>query len=96
MDVDPEQVTHIAALANLEFSEEELAPFTDQLNQILRYIENLNELDTETVEPTFSSREEAGEPFRQDRVEKSIPAEDAMRNAPKQDRGQFLVPRILS
>jgi aspartyl-tRNA(Asn)/glutamyl-tRNA(Gln) amidotransferase subunit C len=96
MGVDPKQVRHIAELANLRFSEAELDRLTEQMNQILRYMEKLNELETERIEPTFSSQEEAGTGLRQDRVRQSIPAETALRNAPKRGRGQFLVPRILS
>ena len=51
MSVTIKDVEHIAALARLEFSPEEKEKFTHQLNDILQYIEKLNELDTSNVEP---------------------------------------------
>ncbi|MBI4161184.1 MAG: Asp-tRNA(Asn)/Glu-tRNA(Gln) amidotransferase subunit GatC [Acidobacteria bacterium] len=96
MGVGRGQVRHIAALANLKFSEEAIERFTGEMNQILRFMEKLDELDLTRVDPTCSSLEEGDGAFRGDRVRPSIPADEALRNAPKQDRGQFLVPRILS
>ena len=51
MAVTLKDVEHIAELARLKFSGEELENFTHQLNEILKYVEKLDELDTENVEP---------------------------------------------
>ena len=66
MSVTLKDVKHIAELARLEFSGEELESFTHQLNQILEYVEKLNELDTENVEP-LSHPIEGNNIFREDK-----------------------------
>ncbi len=96
MNVDRRLIQHIAILANLSFSEEEVGEFTEQMNEVLRYMEILDGLDTSGIEPTFSSLEERGGVFREDRVELSIPSGEALRNAPDAGQGHFRVPKIIS
>jgi aspartyl-tRNA(Asn)/glutamyl-tRNA(Gln) amidotransferase subunit C len=89
-----EQVRHIARLANLEFSDEEIGRFTLQLDAILEYVAHLDRLDTSAVEPT-SHIGAAAHPARDDAVRGSIEREAAMRNAPDTDGALFKVPRVL-
>lgn len=88
-------VKHIAELARLRFSKEELENFTHQLNQILEYVEKLNELDTEKVEP-LSHPIEGNNVFREDELKPSISMEDALKNAPDSSEEFFKVPRVIA
>jgi aspartyl-tRNA(Asn)/glutamyl-tRNA(Gln) amidotransferase subunit C len=94
MSVTIKDVEHIAALARLEFSDEEKEKFTHQLNDILQYIEKLNELDTSKVEP-LSHVIELSNVFRDDVVKPSIPTEEALKNAPAKVDTLFKVPKVI-
>ena len=94
MAVTLKDVKHIAELARLEFSNEELENFTHQLNQILEYVEKLNELDTENVEP-LSHPIEGNNAFREDELKPSISREEALKNAPDSDDKFFKVPKVI-
>jgi len=89
-----EIVRHIARLANLQFTEEEMQVFSRQLSSILVYIDKLNELDTEAIEPT-SHVTEMGRAFREDRVVPSISVSQALINAPDSREGHFTVPKVI-
>lgn len=89
-----EQVEHVARLARLHLSEEEKKIFSNQLNQILSYMEKLNELDTSGVEPT-SHVLPISNVFKDDAVEKSIPLDEALANAPQREEGFYRVPRVI-
>jgi aspartyl-tRNA(Asn)/glutamyl-tRNA(Gln) amidotransferase subunit C len=94
MSVTRKDVEHIAELARLKFKDEELESFTDQLNEILAYMEQLNELDTENVEP-LSHPVEENNVFREDEVKPSIDREDALKNAPQRDEQFSKVPKVI-
>ncbi len=94
MSITKEEVQHVAHLARLEFSEEELERFTEQLAQILSYVEKLNELDTSRVEPTYHALKLTNI-FREDEVKESIPTEEALSNAPQRENGFFVVPKVI-
>jgi aspartyl-tRNA(Asn)/glutamyl-tRNA(Gln) amidotransferase subunit C len=89
------EVEYIAELARLKFSEDELQNFTHQLNQILKYVEKLNELDTENVEP-LSHPIEGNNVFREDILRPSISREEALKNAPDSDDEFFKVPKVIA
>jgi aspartyl-tRNA(Asn)/glutamyl-tRNA(Gln) amidotransferase subunit C len=94
MAVTIKDVEHIAELARLRFNEKELDNFTHQLNEILSYVDKLNELDTENVEP-LSHPVENNNVFRDDEVKPSVKREDALRNAPEKDESFFKVPKVI-
>ncbi len=94
MGVTIKDVEHIAELARLKFNERELDNFTHQLNEILSYVEKLNELDTENVEP-LSHPVENSNIFREDEVKPSVNREDALRNAPDKNEVFFKVPKVI-
>ena len=94
MSVTLKDVEHIAELARLKFSDEELESFTHQLNQILEYVEKLKELDTENVEP-LSHPVEGNNAFREDELKPSINREEALKNAPDSDDEFFKVPKVI-
>ncbi len=94
MSITKEEVQHVAHLARLEFSEEELGRFTEQLAQILTYVEKLNELDTSQVEPTYHALKLTNV-FREDEIKESIPTDEALSNAPERENGFFVVPKVI-
>jgi aspartyl-tRNA(Asn)/glutamyl-tRNA(Gln) amidotransferase subunit C len=95
MPVTIKDVEHIAKLANLEFTDEEKEKFTHQLNKILEYMEQLNKLDTTSVEP-LSHIIELSNVFRADEVKKSISTEEALKNAPSKTEKFFKVPKVIN
>lgn len=94
MKVTRELVIHIAELAHLKLKEDEIEKFQKELNQILEYVENLNEIDTSNVEP-LSHPLPAINVFREDNVQDSIPREEALKNAPDSTEEFFKVPRVI-
>jgi aspartyl-tRNA(Asn)/glutamyl-tRNA(Gln) amidotransferase subunit C len=94
MALTPEEVWHVAYLARLSLKPEEVERFTRQLNDILAYMEKLQELDTTGVPPMVHVLPLASV-FREDRVTESLPRELSLKNAPSREDGAFLVPRII-
>ena len=95
MKITKAEVAHVAKLARLSFSEEEMELFTEQLNQILLYMEKLNELDTQNVKPTYHALELTNV-MREDKVKSSLATEKVMANAPQADKDMFVVPRVIN
>lgn len=93
-DISKDQVRHVAHLARLAVSEEEVDMITKQLGDIIHYAELLNELDTTGVEPTTHVLD-LKNVMRKDEPRKWITREDALKNAPDHKDGQFKVPSIL-
>ncbi|MFC7062522.1 Asp-tRNA(Asn)/Glu-tRNA(Gln) amidotransferase subunit GatC [Halobacillus seohaensis] len=92
--ISKDEVKHVANLARLSIKEEEANLFTKQLDDIITYAEQLNELDTEGVEPTTHVLD-LQNVMRKDEPKKWIEKEDALKNAPDQQDGQFKVPSVL-
>lgn len=94
MAQDAFDIHYVAELARLELSADEKTQLGAQLGDILRYVDQLKEVDVAGVEPTAHSV-----PFvnvtRPDVVRDSLPHEDALRNAPRQANGLFIVPKIV-
>ena len=97
MKLTEDQVRYVADLANLALSEEETAHFSDELSNILTYIDKLNELKTDDVEPMAQVVFEAGETatMREDQAGPTLSSEEALANAPLSGAGQFKVPRVI-
>jgi len=90
-----EEVVKIALLARLKLTDDELDRFTSQLGQVLQYVDILNEVETEDVEP-MAHAVELFNVFRDDEVRESLARNEALSNAPKTDGQCFLVPPILA
>lgn len=91
------EVEKVAALAKLEFAEEELDALTTELNSVLGYIDQLKELDVTNVAPLENLNEAVQEPaLRKDETRECLTVEEALRNAPKSADGYFLVPKVLA
>ena len=94
MKLSKEEVKHVARLARLSVSEEEIEVFRRQLSEILTYIGKLNELETSNIEPT-SHVLDIQNVFREDRITPSLSQEEALTGAPEQEEGFFRVPKII-
>ncbi len=94
MSVTRKEVEHIAHLAKLKLNEDELEEFTKDLNQILTYVDQLNEVDTSGVEP-LSHPIMSVKNLREDELKKSVSQSDALKNSPKHDEEFFLVPKVI-
>jgi len=94
MAIGRDEVLHIAKLAHLEFSDEEIGRMTRHLSSILDYVAQLESLDTSSVEPT-SHVESGAHTLRDDTLVPSMSREDALANAPEPDRGLFKVPKVI-
>ena len=94
MSVTVKEVDHIAKLARLEFTDEEKEKLTHQLNSILVYMEQLNKLDTENIEP-LSHVIDLENVLREDVVKPGLSTEDVLRNAPSKTEKFFKVPKVI-
>ena len=93
MPVTIKDVEHIAALAKLKFTEEEKKKLQDELNKILEYMDKINELDLEDVEP-LENINNTENVFREDVAEKCLTKEEALKNAPAKTDDFFKVPKV--
>ena len=94
MALTREEVEHVALLARLELSDDELARLTEQLNAILGHFQALQALDTRDIPPT-SHVVALENVWRDDEVQPSLPPEEALRNAPDRIADLFRVPRVV-
>ena len=91
MSISRQQIEHVAKLARLALSEEELARLGDQLGAIVEAVSKVSELDLEDVPPT-SHPLDVFNVLRADEPRPSLSQEDALRNAPAVEDGAFRVP----
>ena len=94
MSDDSFDVMHMANLARLDLSAEQAATFQPQINAILGYIESLNALDTENIEPTAHAAD-LYDVMREDQARPGIKLEAFLKNTPDQVNGQLRVPQIM-
>ena len=94
MPLSLEEVEHIARLARLELTDLQKTRYREQLEAILDHVAKLQELDTEAVTPTASGS--AGEmPLRPDEPRPGLSQGELLKNAPKQEDGQFKIPPVF-
>lgn len=94
MSLTKAEVEHVARLARLELNESEKEEFTGQLNDILGFMEKLNQLDTASIEPTAHAIPVTNV-FRPDKAGTSLDPDSALANAPDRVDDYFKVPKIL-
>ena len=92
--INEEQVRHVAHLARLAVTDEEVQQFTVQLEKILGFAEQLNELDTTGVEPTTHVLD-LKHVLRKDEVRPSLPRTEVERLSPDWEDGQVRVPAVF-
>ena len=94
MSVTKKDVEHVAELARLSFSEKEKEKLIGDLNQVLTYVETLQEFDTENtdiiVNPYYIENK-----FREDEVEASMDVKDVVKNAPQSLEEYVVVPKVI-
>ncbi|MCL5116398.1 MAG: Asp-tRNA(Asn)/Glu-tRNA(Gln) amidotransferase subunit GatC [Firmicutes bacterium] len=94
MDLSDADILHVARLARLHLTPDELGPVRADLNRVLAYVSQLQKLDLEGVRPTMHVVETHA-PLREDRPEPSLGIAEATKNGPVVENGMFLVPRIM-
>ena len=94
MKISKEEVQHVATLARLDLDEAAMDKFAGQIGEILDYVDTLNQVDTKGVAPT-SHAISLTNAFRDDEVGKPLPRENALANAPDQEDGAFVVPKVI-
>ncbi len=94
--VSREEVEHVAALARLRLSDEELERFSGQLSRILTYVQDVNGVDTTGIPGTMSMVASDANVLRDDEVRPSLSLEQAVGNAPETVDGLFHVPQVIS
>lgn len=87
-------IDHLSRLARLALTEEEKSRYGNQLDNILQYVEKLNELDTAGIEPTAHVIS-ISNVMREDSARPSLSREDALRNAPDKTDAFYRVPKII-
>ncbi|MGI8812266.1 MAG: Asp-tRNA(Asn)/Glu-tRNA(Gln) amidotransferase subunit GatC [Pyrinomonadaceae bacterium] len=91
-------VRQVAKLAHLEITDEEVALYTPQMADIVRYVDQLNELDIEDIEPMLgglTAEGQATDTTLQDDIRVSLGQEAALSEAPSAVSGHFQVPKVL-
>lgn len=94
MSVTKQDVQKVARLARIALPEDQVEPMTDELNNILNWIEQLGEVDVEGVEP-MTSVVETSLPMREDVVTDGGIQDKVLANAPKSEDGFFVVPKVV-
>ena len=94
MEVTNELVDKIAVLSRLQFEAEEKESIKNDLKRMLDFVGQLDEVDTEGVEPLIFMTDEY-DTLRDDVADAAITQEDALKNAPKKDSDYFKVPKVM-
>ncbi|HIS36235.1 TPA: Asp-tRNA(Asn)/Glu-tRNA(Gln) amidotransferase subunit GatC [Candidatus Scatousia excrementigallinarum] len=93
MMITIKDVEHVAKLARLELTEEEKELYTKQLGDVLKYVDQMNEVDTSNVKPMTQVIDFVNV-MREDKVVYEHTKEELMANAPEEENGFFKVPKI--
>ena len=94
MKITKDQVLYVADLARLDLDEASIDQFAGQIGTILDYVDKLNEVDTEGIRPT-SHAISLTNAFREDEPDEHLERDQALANAPQEEGGNFVVPKII-
>lgn len=94
MIIDKQTVEKVAGLARIKVEEAEVGTLVEEMNKILTFMEKLNELDTDEVEPLVYMNEEVNV-WREDEVKQEIITVDGLKNAALHNDQYFMVPKII-
>ena len=94
MKIDKDTLNKIAHLSRLEISEKDTDQILKDMNNIVAFVEKLNEVNTDGVEPLTTMSHEINA-LREDEVKPHLSHERALKNAPKKDDDYFRVPKVL-
>ncbi|HEY1038280.1 MAG TPA: Asp-tRNA(Asn)/Glu-tRNA(Gln) amidotransferase subunit GatC [Bacteroidia bacterium] len=94
MTIDNKTVDEIAHLARLEFAADAKAEIIKDMNNMLAFVEKLNELNTDNIQPLIYMTDEK-DIMREDEAKVTISQQEALKNAPKRDSDYFKVPKVI-
>lgn len=92
--IDIKTVEEVAHLARLEFTEEGKVEILNDMNRMLAFVDKLNEIDTDGVEPLIYMTDEINV-MREDEPKDTLNQKEALKNAPKKDSDYFKVPKVI-
>ncbi len=92
--ISEKEVRHIADLARLDMDDHSIGIFSDQIDNILQYVDMLNSVDTENTAPT-SHAISLTNAFREDELQPHMDRDLGLSNAPEKENGHFTVPRVI-
>ena len=97
MKITEKDVRYVAALANLELTDAEVSRMAGDMDAMLTYVEKLNELNTDSIEPMAQVLFDAPDDIalRPDAARPSFPPEKSLGNAPESGAGHFKVPKVI-
>jgi len=95
MKITRDEVVHVANLARLDMDEASIDKFAGQIGTILEYVEVLNRIDTEGVTPT-SHAISLTNAFREDEEKETLDRNKVLANAPQEEDGNFVVPKVIT
>ncbi len=94
MNITDEIVDHIAHLARLEFEGDKKAAIREDLERIISFMDKLQEVNTENVEPLIFMTNEVNR-LREDEAKVTLTQAEVLKNAPKKDSDYFRIPKVL-
>jgi aspartyl-tRNA(Asn)/glutamyl-tRNA(Gln) amidotransferase subunit C len=92
--ITKDQVIHIASIAKLQFTDEELVGFTEKFDQVIGFVQKIKEVDTENVEPTFGINDEDGF-TKSDGKSQTITRDEVLMNAHETQYGYFKILKVV-
>lgn len=95
MAISKEEIIHIAKLASLNLSDEEIERYTGDMQEILEFANMINNVNTEGMNETIAANEKCNV-FRKDEVVNFENREFLLSNAPSQDEGMFRIPKVIN
>lgn len=95
MSISKEEIIHIAKLASLNLSEEEIEKYTKDMQEILEFANTVNNVSTDDVNETIGANG-LYNVFRKDEIKQIIEKEELLKNAPSQDEGMFRIPKVIN
>ena len=95
MQISKEEIIHIAKLASLNLTEQEIEKYTNDMQEILEFANTINNVDTTGFDETIGANEKYNV-FRKDEVGEYGDKEGLLQNAPSQDEGMFRIPKVIN
>lgn len=95
MQINKDEIIHIAKLANLNLTEEEIEKYTNDMEEILSFANTVNNVNTDNVAETLGANGNYNV-FRKDEVEEFGDRDSLLKNAPSQDEGMFRIPKVIN
>lgn len=94
MQINREEIIHIAKLANLSLTDEEIDKYTNDMEEILTFANTVNNVNTDDIDE-LASLEDNYNVFRKDEVKAFGNREELLKNAPSQEDGMFKIPKVI-